>query len=55
VTNEIWQKRRQQLEKDAREAISKLFEHMGDPASAQLQLDKKLWVRIELTPDLATA
>lgn len=55
MANEIWERRRQQLEENARQALLKLFEHMGDPTSAMFQLDKKLWVRVEITPDPATA
>lgn len=55
MTNEIWQKRREQLEEEARQVLLELFEHMGSPASAHLQLDAKRWVRVEITPDLSTA
>jgi hypothetical protein len=55
MTNEIWERRREQLEEEARQALLKLFEHMGSPASAQLQLDKQLWARVEIMPDPATA
>ncbi len=51
MSNEIWQRRRQQLEKEARAVLLKLFEHMGSPASAQFPLDEGLWVRVELKPD----
>lgn len=55
MTNDLWNKRREHLEKDARAALLKLFEHMGSPASVQLPLDKRLWVRAEVRPDPATA
>lgn len=55
MANEIWERRRQQLEKEARQVLLKLFEHMGDPASAQFPLDKQLWVRVQIMPDPAAA
>jgi hypothetical protein len=55
MANEIWQKRREQLEEEVRKAVLKLFEHMGNPASAQFPLDKKRWVKVALVPDPATA
>lgn len=55
MTNEIWQKRREQLEEEARQALLALFDHMGGSASAHFQLDQKRWVRVEITPDLSTA
>lgn len=55
MTNEIWEKRRELLEEAVRKAVAELIEHMGDPASAQLPLDKQRWVRVEVRPDPATA
>ncbi len=55
MTNEVWNKRRELLEEEVRQALLKLFEHMGNPASAQFALDKTLWVRVEVMPDPATA
>lgn len=55
MTNDPRNKRRDQLEENARAALLKLFEHMGNPPSVQFPLDKRLWVRVEVGPDLATA
>lgn len=53
MTNEIWDKRRQLLQEEVRQALLKLFEHMGSPASAEFPLDDKMWVRVEIKPDPA--
>jgi hypothetical protein len=53
MSNEIWERRRQQLQKEAKQALLKLFEHMGDPASVQFPLDDTMWLRVEIKPDPA--
>lgn len=54
MSNEVQKRRRQQLEEAAREALRKLFEHMGNSPSVQFPLDDK-WVRVEIKPDPATS